>query len=79
MPISRRTFQKQPFNTLRVQDALPSDARARVVVVAPTTSRDQIAALLRQPAIIACLITPDARDDQPPLGVFTHADPLYRI
>ncbi|MDZ4718896.1 MAG: CBS domain-containing protein [Roseiflexaceae bacterium] len=72
-----RTEQGHPsFAMLRVADALPTDALDRVAFVGPNTTRDEIAALLRRPNLIVCLVTPDGQAQQIPIGIITHADLL---
>lgn len=67
------------FGDLTVADALPPDAMDRIVIVAPDASREQVADALAQGGVIACLVTPDGDAEEPPLGIITHADLLYRM
>jgi CBS domain-containing protein len=67
------------LDDLTVGDALPDDGAERVVVVAPDSSRERIVELMRRPGIVACLVTPSGDDTEPPIGIITHADLLYRM
>lgn len=64
---------------LRVADALPDDAQTRCVFVAPDASRGDVLELLRDPAVIACLVTPHGTAQETPIGIITHADLLYQM
>lgn len=69
----------RPFADLRVSDALPDEARERVALVAPGTPRALVAEQLRQPGIVACLVTPNGLASERPVGIITHADLLLRM
>jgi predicted transcriptional regulator len=62
-----------------VAEALPHDAAERIALVAPDTARDGVVELLRRPDVIACLVTATGGADEPPIGIITHADLLYRM
>lgn len=67
------------FAELTVADALPPDALERVVFVAPEATREQVAETLARSGAIACLVTSSGTANEPPLGIVTHADLLYRM
>ncbi|HEX5692827.1 MAG TPA: CBS domain-containing protein [Roseiflexaceae bacterium] len=67
------------IDALKVADALPEDAAERVALASPDASRDQVVELLRQPGVLACLITPGGRRDERPVGIVTAADLLGRV
>lgn len=69
----------QPVHAMTVGAALPDDAIDRVVTVVPGASREQVAELLRQPGVVACLVTPHGDLHERPVGIITHADLLYRM
>jgi CBS domain-containing protein len=62
-----------------VADALSHDAAERVALIAPETGRDAVVELLRRRDVVACLVTATGAADEPPLGIITHADLLYRM
>lgn len=67
------------IDAISVQQALPADSAVRLATVRPDAPRDQVLDLLRQPGVIACLVTRDGSLRQRPLGIITHADLLYRL
>ncbi|NWG20511.1 MAG: CBS domain-containing protein [Chloroflexi bacterium] len=67
------------FADLTVAEALPPAALERAAFVAPEATREQVADALAGGGIIACLVTPGGTLDEPPLGIITHADLLYRM
>lgn len=69
----------RPLGALTVAEALPDDAPERIALVAPDTSRDAVADLLRRPGVIACLVRVIGQANEPPIGIITHADLLYRM
>ncbi len=64
---------------LTVAEALPPQARRRFSVVAATTAYTSVIEALRRQGIEALIVTRDGRRDQPPLGIITHADVIYRM
>ena len=64
---------------LSVGDVLPQNALERVVCLAPNAPREAVADALREPGVIACLVTPNGTPNQRPIGIITHADLLYRM
>lgn len=67
------------LGALTVAEALPEDTAERIALVAPGASRDEVAELLRRRGVIACLVTATGSADEPPTGIITHADLLYRM
>lgn len=67
------------FAELTVGEALPPEKLERIVTVAPDATREEVAELLGRAGAIACLVTPGGTADEPPLGIITHADLLYRM
>jgi CBS domain-containing protein len=67
------------LGALTVAEALPEDADERIALVRPGASRDEVADLLRRRGVIACLVTATGGADEPPIGIITHADLLYRM
>jgi CBS domain-containing protein len=67
------------LGALTVAEALPEDAVERIALVRPDASRDEVAELLRRRGVIACLVTATGSADEPPIGIITHADLLYRM
>lgn len=67
------------LRSVTVAEALADDAAARLVLAAPTASRADVIELLRQPGAQACLVTRNADPREPPLGIITHADLLFRL
>jgi signal-transduction protein with cAMP-binding, CBS, and nucleotidyltransferase domain len=64
---------------LTVAAALPPQARRRFTVVAAAAAYPAIVEALRRQGIEALIVTRDGRRNQPPLGIITHADVLYRM
>jgi len=69
----------RPLGVLTVAEALPTDAAERIALVSPDTSREAVADLLRRPGVIACLVRAIGKSNEPPIGIITHADLLYRM
>jgi len=69
----------RPLGALTVAEALPTDAAERTALVSPDTSREAVADLLRRPGVIACLVRAMGKSNEPPIGIITHADLLYRM
>ena len=67
------------LGALTVAEVLPDDAAERIALVAPDASRDEVAELLRRHDVVACLVTATGSSDEPPIGIITHADLLYRM
>ncbi|MBC8162100.1 MAG: CBS domain-containing protein [Roseiflexaceae bacterium] len=74
-----RAEQNGGIARMTVADALPPDALDRVVCLRPDASRELVAEALREPNVVACLITPSGSLAQSPIGIITHADLLYRM
>jgi CBS domain-containing protein len=66
------------IDALRVRDILPAGARRRFQVVEAAANHEAILAALRRSGIEALIVTRDGRANQPPLGIITHADVLFR-
>ncbi|NOK58628.1 MAG: CBS domain-containing protein [Chloroflexi bacterium AL-W] len=67
------------LDTITIAEVLPNDAADRVVLVAPDTSREAVAALLKRAGVVACVVTHSGAKHERPLGIITHADLLYRM
>jgi predicted transcriptional regulator len=53
-------------------------ARKRFQVVEAAADHDTILAAVRRSGVEALIVTRDRRSNQPPLGIITHADVLFR-
>ncbi|HMO56748.1 MAG TPA: CBS domain-containing protein [Roseiflexaceae bacterium] len=71
--------RRQQLADLTVGDILPANAAMRLAPIHADATRDEIAELLRQPGVIACLVTSDGSTNTAPLGIITHADLLYHM
>lgn len=67
------------IDKLSVAEALPAQARRRLVVLPAAASYEHVVEALRRPGVEALIITRDGRRNQTPLGIVTHADVLYRM
>lgn len=67
------------LQNLTVRDTHLRDADERVVFLHPNASRDEAAAALREPHVVAVLVTPNGTPNQRPIGIITAADLLYRV
>lgn len=66
------------IDTIRVRDILPTNARRRFQVIDAAATHDTILAALRRSGIEALIVTHNGKPNQPPLGIITHADVLFR-
>ncbi|NNJ10662.1 CBS domain-containing protein [Chloroflexales bacterium ZM16-3] len=64
---------------MTVAEALPPQARRRFGVLAADASHAAVVDALRRPGVDGLIITRDGKRTQPPLGIITHADVLYRM
>ncbi|WP_129630773.1 HPP family protein [Candidatus Oscillochloris fontis] len=64
---------------MTVAEALTPQSRRRFGVIAADASQPAVVEALRRPGIDALIVTRDGQRDQPPLGIITHADVLYRM
>ncbi len=66
------------IDTMLVRDALPANARKRFQVIEASAEHASMLAALRRSGVEALIVTRDGRTNQPPLGIITHADVLFR-
>jgi CBS domain-containing protein len=67
------------LGSLTVGDALGPTARKRVAMLPPDAPYATVVQALQKRGIDALIVTRGGRRDQPPIGIITHADVLYRM